>query len=40
MTKSDDLSLKQMRALSILCKEVNVEKAYAEIGISKQTFYP
>lgn len=39
MTKSDGLSLKQMRALPIFCSEVNVEKACAQVGISKQTFY-
>ncbi len=39
MTKFDGLSLKQIRALPVFCKEVNVEKACAEVGISKQTFY-
>lgn len=39
MTKSDGLSPKQMRALPIFCSEVNVEKACAQVGISKQTFY-
>ena len=39
MTKFDGLSPKQIRALPIFCKEVNVEKACAEVGISKQTFY-
>lgn len=39
MTKSDGLSPKQMRALPIFCSEVNVEKACAQVGISKQIFY-
>lgn len=39
MTKSDGLSPKQMRALPFFCLEVNVEKACAQVGVSKQTFY-
>lgn len=39
MTKSDGLSPKQIRALPIFCMEVNIEKACAQAGISKQTFY-
>lgn len=39
MTKSDELSPKQIKALPFFSMELNVEKACAEAGISKQTFY-
>jgi hypothetical protein len=39
MTDDDVLSDKQRRALPIFCTQLNVEKACAEVGISKQTFY-
>ncbi|MBS0272626.1 MAG: hypothetical protein JSR85_08290 [Proteobacteria bacterium] len=39
MTNDDVLSDKQRMALPIFCIQLNVEKACAEAGISKQTFY-
>ncbi len=39
MTDDDVLSDKQRRALPIFCIQLNIEKACAEAGISKQTFY-
>lgn len=39
MTKFDDLSPKQVRALPVFCVQLNIEKACAEVGISKLTFY-
>lgn len=39
MTNNDVLSPKQRSALPIFCTQLNIEKACAEAGISKQTFY-
>ena len=39
MTKDDVLSPKQRSALPTFCTQLNIEKACAEVGISKQTFY-